>query len=536
MPSPCWCLRSRKPPRGVSTPARGQRRAEPERRIRFGSGLPCEWALKPLPSAMALSWARRLIRRPACLKGVALSTAPEEDCRQGAGRHETPRKRWMKEKKPRQGYSLPGLECSWEERLSRVATPLWRLAYEEQLKVKAESQKKVLQTLASRLREHGTDKLEITQRPDGLCCPLHPVVPSPIVNGYRNKSTFSVNRGPDGNPKTVGNYVGTGRAKNIVCVRANRLQNVPEKHKQVAQCYEEFLQQSPLDPCLLFHEGGHWRELTVRTNSSGHTMAIITFHPQDLNQEELCTQKTLLKEFFTCGPGAVCALTSLYFQESTMTRSSHQQSPYQLLYGEPYIFEEVLGLKFRISPDAFFQINTAGAEVLYQTVGKLSQADKNTILLDVCCGTGAIGLSLAHQASKVVGVEVVEQAVEDARWNAAINGISNCEFHSGKAEVVLPQFLMSREDDQPLVVVVNPSRAGLHYRVVRAIRNCEATRTLIYVSCKPDGEAMRNFLEFCCPPDSRKKLVGEPFVPLLAVPVDMFPHTMHCELVMVFTR
>ncbi|XP_042717487.2 tRNA (uracil-5-)-methyltransferase homolog B isoform X3 [Chrysemys picta bellii] len=503
---------------------------------------------------MALSCSLRLIRLRACwpvsLKQASLSTAPDEDCRQVAGRNEATRKRWMKEKKPRQGCSLPGLESFWEERLTNVATPLWRFPYEEQLKVKSESQKKVLQTLASCLRELGTDKLEITQRPDGLCCPLHSVVPSvstgeksfmgmsgePVINGYRNKSTFSVNKGPDGNPKTVGLYVGTGRARNIVCVRANHLENIPEKHKQVAQYYEEFLHQSPLDPCLLFHQGGHWRELIVRTNSSGHTMAIITFHPQDLSQEELCTQKALLKDFFTCGPGAVCNLTSLYFQESIMTRSSHQQSPYQLLYGEPYIFEEVLGLKFRISPDAFFQINTAGAEVLYQTVGKLSRADKNTVLLDVCCGTGAIGLSLAHQASKVVGVEVVEQAVEDARWNAAFNGISNCEFHSGKAEMVLPQFLMSREDDRLLVAVVNPSRAGLHYRVVQAIRNCEAILTLIYVSCKPEGEAMRNFLEFCCPPDSGKKLVGKPFAPLLAVPVDMFPHTIHCELVMLLTR
>ncbi|EMP31963.1 tRNA (uracil-5-)-methyltransferase like protein, partial [Chelonia mydas] len=168
-------------------------------------------------------------------------------------------------------------------------------------------------------------------------------------------------------------------------------------------------------------------------------------------------------------------------------------SLYQLLYGERYIFEEVLGLTFRISPDAFFQINTAGAEVLYQTVGKLSWADKNTVLLDVCC---AFGLSLACQAPKVVGVEVVEQAVEDAKWNATFND----------------------------------------YRVVQAIQNCEAIRTLIYVSCKPEREAMRNFLEFCCPPDPGKKLVREPSAPLLAVPVDMFPQTMHCELVILFTR
>ncbi|OWK54353.1 tRNA (uracil(54)-C(5))-methyltransferase [Lonchura striata] len=428
-------------------------------------------------------------------------------------------------KKARVSRSLP--EPSWEER-----TPL---------QVKYESQKKILQTLASRLEELGID----AQKPGGLCCPLQPVVPSPIINGYRNKSTFSVNRGPDGNPKTVGLYVGTGRERNIVCVKANHVENIPSKHKQVAQCYEEFICHSPLDPCILFHEGGHWRELVVRTTRCGHTMAIITFHPQQLGQEALATQKALLKEFFTCGPGAVCALTSLYFQESTMTRCSHEQSPYQLLHGAPHIFEELHGLKFRISPDAFFQVNTAGAEVLYQAVGELCQATGDTVLLDICCGTGTIGLSLAHQVSKVIGVEVVEKAIEDAEWNAAFNGefkltvakrISNCEFHSGKAEAVLPQLLALWEDARPLVAVVNPSRAGLHHRVVRAIRNCRSIRRLLYISCKPEGEAMRNFLELCCPPDPQKKLAGEPFVPVLAIPFDMFPHTVHCELVLLFTR
>ncbi|XP_015282762.1 PREDICTED: tRNA (uracil(54)-C(5))-methyltransferase homolog [Gekko japonicus] len=232
-----------------------------------------------------------------------------------------------------------------------------------------------------------------------------------------------------------------------------------------------------------------------------------------------------------CGPSPLPEAS-----DSTMTHCSHEQCPYQLLSGEPHISEELLGLKFRISPDAFLQVNTAGAEVLYQTIGEMIRAHKDTVLLDICCGTGAIGLSLAEQVSKVIGVEVVDQAVEDARWNAAFNGVSNCEFHSGKAEVVLPQLLMSWPETQPLTAVVNPSRAGLHYRVVRAIRNCEAIRRLVYVSCKPEGEAMRNFLEFCCPPDTGKKLKGEAFAPVSAVPVDLFPHTSHCELLLLLAR
>uniref|UniRef100_A0A8C0I513 tRNA (uracil(54)-C(5))-methyltransferase n=1 Tax=Balaenoptera musculus TaxID=9771 RepID=A0A8C0I513_BALMU len=397
-------------------------------------------------------------------------------------------RRQKSQKKPRH---LGPLDDSWQERLADVVTPL-RLSYEEQLK--------------------------------------------PVINGYRNKSTFSVNRGPDGNPKTVGYYLGTWRDRNMVCVRSNHLKNIPKKHSQVAQYYEVFLRQSPLEPCLLFPEGGYWRELIAHTNSQGHTMAIITFHPRELRQEELCVEKETVKKFFTKGSGAVCDLTSLYFQESAMTRCSHQQSPYQLLFGEPHIFEDLLGLKIRIFPDAFFQVNTAGAEMLYRTVGELSGVNSNTILLDICCVTGVMGLSLAQYTSQVLGIELMEQAVEDARWTAAFNGITNCEFHTGRAEKILPQLLKSKEDGQLIVAVVNPAQAGLHYQVVQAIRNCGAIHILVFVSCKPHGETTRNIIELCCPPNSAKKLLGERFVLRQAVPVDLFPHTPHCELVLLFTR
>ncbi|KAL4641022.1 tRNA (uracil(54)-C(5))-methyltransferase B-like [Arapaima gigas] len=170
----------------------------------------------------------------------------------------------------------------------------------------------------------------------------------------------------------------------------------------VAKCYEEFIRLSPLDPCILFHEGGHWREIT----------------------------------------------------ETTMTRCSNEDSPYQLLYGKSHIYEEVLGSKFRISADAFFQVNTEAAEVLYHTVRELCLAKEEDTVLDVCCGTGVIGIILSSKVKKVIGIEVIEQAVKDANHNASLNGVLNCE----------------------------------------------------------------------------------PFRPTVAIPVDMFPHTTHCELVLVFER
>lgn len=208
---------------------------------------------------------------------------------------------------------------------------------------------------------------------------------------------------------------------------------------------------------------------------------------------------------------------------------------------------QILGFKFRISADAFFQVNQAAAEVLYSTVRDLSVPNyedreattkAGATLLDVCCGTGAMGITISPRVERIIGIELIEQAVEDARHNAALSNVLNCEFIPGKAEVVLPGLMswLSSEGGGIAAAVVNPARAGLHHRVVRALRNQHAIRRLVYVSCKPDGEAMRNFRELCCAPDPHRKLTGEAFTPTLAVPVDMFPHTGHCELVLLLER
>ncbi|XP_067092006.1 tRNA (uracil-5-)-methyltransferase homolog B [Osmerus mordax] len=435
---------------------------------------------------------------------------------------------------------------SWEERLADAVTPLWRLNYNEQLELKQRKQKDILLQLSDQISMRNSSQLTLasnsTLNNSKLSFPLLPIKASPATVGYRNKSSFSVNRGVDGNPKTVGFYVGTGKAGNIVCVNGDNLINMPEKHLLVARCYQNFIRLSPLEPCLLFHTGGHWRDITVRTNTKGHTMAIVYFHPQSLTPEEIDFHKSALVEYFIRGPGVVCQLNSLYFQESSVTRCSHEESPYQLLHGCPHIYEEVLGFKFRISADAFFQVNQGAAEVLYHTVREMCLPDgrireRGGILLDLCCGTGAIGIAMSPRVDRVIGIELIEQAVEDARHNAALNGVFNCEFLQGKAEVVLPQLIpqlssISRE----LTVVVNPARSGLHYRVVRALRNTPSVRRLVYISCKPEGEAMRNFKELCCSPDPQKKLIGEEFSLRVAVPVDMFPQTPHCELVLLFER
>lgn len=471
-----------------------------------------------------LTWP--LLKQIVTVPKICFSYSVTSRCAVNTGCKPVKRRNERKPKLPADWHTL-----SWEERLADTVTPLWRMSYEEQLQWKQEQQHKILLEMAKQLVQDSMHPFS-----NDLRFPLLPIVASPVSDGYRNKSTFSVNKGVDGNPKTVGFYIGNGKAGNIVCVHGDHLLNMPSKHSMVARYYEDFIRLSPLRPCILFHDGGHWREITIRTNSAGHTMAIVYFHPQNLRPEEIGIHKAALVEYFTQGPGAVCQLDSLYFQESTMTRCSNEQSPYQLLYGQPHIFEEVLGFKFRISADSFFQVNRGAAEALYKTVAELNRACVGGTLLDVCCGTGAIGISLSPQMERVIGIELIEQAVMDAKCNAALNRVHNCEFLSGKAEVVLPDLMPTLNCDGGLTAVVNPSRAGLHYRVVRALRNHPAIRRLVYISCKPDGEAMRNFRELCCGSGFKRKITGEAFKPTVAVPVDLFPHTPHCELVLVFER
>ncbi|KAF6723544.1 tRNA (uracil-5-)-methyltransferase-like protein A [Oryzias melastigma] len=166
--------------------------------------------------------------------------------------------------------------------------------------------------------------------------------------------------------------------------------------------------------------------------------------------------------------------------------------PCELVAGESCIHEELLSLKFRISPHSFFQVNTAAAEVLYSTVGDWAQLDQDSTVLDVCCGTGTIGISLAKRVKKVIGIELCQEAVEDAKVNAKLNGLSNVEFHCGRAEDVFPDILNALVSPN-LTAVVDPPRAGLHPKVVLAIRRAEHLKRLVYVACNAKA-AMTNFI------------------------------------------
>lgn len=243
-------------------------------------------------------------------------------------------------------------------------------------------------------------------------------------------------------------------------------------------------------------------------------------------------------------------VTSVFFQEFEGLSNPKPEHPVQHLHGKEYLTERLGQCSFRISPGAFFQVTTPGAEILYDVVvDKVKEAagDKadKALLLDVCCGTGTIGLYCMKEGAggKVLGVDIAEPAIEDAKANAVLNGYTDkdgqTKFVASRAELVLNKEIraLTRDPanaDIPIIAIVDPAREGLHGDVVKALRNCDRIDRLVYVSCNPTGSLVKDASLLCGPPT--KKYGGVPFQPTGATPVDMFPMTNHCEMVVTFDR
>ncbi|KAL1138625.1 hypothetical protein AAG570_008688 [Ranatra chinensis] len=402
--------------------------------------------------------------------------------------------------------------------LADVVTPLWRLDYEQQLSTKQQWCGEILNKFYDR-------KLTQSKQPK-----IHRIISSPVIEGYRNKDEFSVRTGADGNPKTVGFFIGKPVEGNVCCVPPTHLINVKERHKELSQIYQEFIRNSPLRACHDLHDGGYWRNLIVRSNSQNEVIAAVVVHPGGAMPDVVEKSKeSLMHHFLNSGSN----LKALYFQTCCQTRCASDVSPFILLYGEPYLYEELDGYKFRISPDSFFQVNPPAASLMYNAVLKMSHLNKKCTLLDLCCGTGAVSILASDYVRGSIGIEIVSQAVNDAVINAKMNSVTNCHFFCGRIEKTISKVFKEVEASPEIVIVLNPGRAGIDRAGIRAIRKIKQASRLIYISCKADSmSSMQNFHDLCNP-----KFDPSPAYHLTRMqPVDMFPHTNHCELIMLFQR
>jgi 23S rRNA (uracil1939-C5)-methyltransferase len=216
------------------------------------------------------------------------------------------------------------------------------------------------------------------------------------------------------------------------------------------------------------------------------------------------------------------AITSLqYIINSKKNDSLNDQEP--LLYsGVDHLMEEMDGLKFRIGAKSFYQTNTKQALSLYRVTREFAGLTGKEIVYDLYTGTGTIANYVAGYAKKVIGIEYVAEAVQDARINSGINNITNTIFFSGDMKDVLSEKFVS-ENGRPDVIITDPPRAGMHEEVVRAIIKAKPEK-VVYVSCNPSTQARDVLLM------SQDYYVGK------VQPVDMFPHTHHVENVVLLIR
>ena len=257
---------------------------------------------------------------------------------------------------------------------------------------------------------------------------------------------------------------------------------------------------------------GIFRSIFVRTSGCGGVMVIVCF------ATDFSGREAFLEALSVRFP----EISSLYYIiNSKVNDSISDQTP--LLYkGDEAIYEEMEGLRFKIGPKSFFQTNTAQAYSLYKVARDFAELTGNETVYDLYTGTGTIAQFVSGKASKVIGIEYVPEAIEDARINASANGISNCEFFAGDMKDVLDAAFIA-EHGQPDVIILDPPRAGIHPDVAKVIL-AAAPERIVYVSCNPASQA-RDLA-----------ILGEKYDITAVQPVDMFPHTQHVENVCKLVR
>lgn len=343
---------------------------------------------------------------------------------------------------------------------------------------------------------------------------------SPRRLAYRNKMEFSFGDEFKDGPLALGMHK---RGGFYDIVTTDQCQIVDEDYRKILACTLEYFQEQDLPFYHRLRHTGYLRHLLVRKGA--HTGEILV----DL---VTTTQVEGAKS-----PGMQAGTTDAAWAERLRVLELDgeivgilhtyndsladvvQNDRTEILYGRDYFYEELLGLRFRISPFSFFQTNSLGAEVLYSTAREYIGDTKDRVIFDLYSGTGTIAQILAPVAQKVVGVEIVEEAVEAARVNAQLNGLENCSFIVGDVLKVVDEL-----QDKPDLIVLDPPRDGIHPKALQKIIDFGVER-IVYISCKPTS-LVRDL----------EMLQGKGYRVEKAVGVDMFPGTGHVETVVLLSK
>lgn len=333
---------------------------------------------------------------------------------------------------------------------------------------------------------------------------------SPLNKLYRNKMEYTFGDEVKGGPLTLGLHK-KGRHIDILTVDGCFL--VDNDFISVLTSTVKYFNEKELPYYRTMSHQGYLRNLVVRKgiNTNELMVNIVTSSQIDFDMAEYREMLLNLE--------LEAELVSILHTINDGLADAVQCDELRVLHGRDYITEEVLGLKFKISPFSFFQTNTKGAEVLYSIARDFIGDHSDKVIFDLYSGTGTIGQVMAGKAKKVYGIEIIEEAVKAANENAKLNGLSNCEFIAGDVGKTVKNL-----KDKPDLIIVDPPRPGVHKDAVRDIAGFGA-KEIVYISCNPRTLVL-DLVEF--------KKYGYEVEKVKCM--DMFPNTPHCETVVKLSR
>ncbi len=374
--------------------------------------------------------------------------------------------------------------------------PLGHISYAKQLKIKKQT---VLDAL-TRLGKFAPESFEIGDT-CGMSQPFR----------YRNKMVFPVGVNQE---KVAGGFYAP-RSHTLIplsdCAAGEKAASA------ALLCVTDFMNREHLAPYDEKTKKGSIRRVFVRTGyRSKELMIVISSATEHIKKTDALVAALLAQDYDGYD------LKSIILNVNQKPNNLVLGDKNITLWGADTISDTLMGLRFSISPHSFFQVNPLQTEVLYQKALDLAEIDENTKVLDIYCGIGTISLCAAKQAKQVVGVEIVDKAIEDAKENADRNGIQNAEFYCGAAEDVVPRLIEKKF--RPDVVIIDPPRKGSDEKTLSAILEAKPKR-IVYVSCNPATLAR----------DARFLADGG-YELKTATPVDMFPNTEHVECCLLLCR
>jgi 23S rRNA (uracil1939-C5)-methyltransferase len=349
-----------------------------------------------------------------------------------------------------------------------------------------------------------------------------PIIPSDQTRFYRNKLeyTFSNKRWLTkeemqqekiiSDREALGFHI-PGMFDKILDIKECYLQ--PEPSNSIRLAIKDFAVKNKFEFFDLRSQEGFLRNLIIRTTTTGEVMVIVSFYTDDV--EKRTTLLELIDNNFEM-------INSIMYVINSKPNDTIADLPVKCFAGKDHIIEEIGDLQFKIGPKSFFQTNSIQANNLYQVVQDFASLKGDEIVYDLYTGTGTIANFIARQCAKVIGIEQIPEAIEDAKENSTINGIENTRFFAGDMKDILtPGFY--RKNGLPHVIILDPPRAGVHQKVIESIVSSNPDR-IVYVSCNPATQA-RDI-----------KLLLDQYTVEKIQPVDMFPHTHHVENVLLLGK